>query len=509
MMGEWMMRIAGWLLAAVAVVGFFGLTVFVHELGHFAAARLCGMVVDTFSIGFGPAIWSWRRHGTLYKIGWIPFGGYVALPQLDPSGMSTVQGGEPSASDEQEHGGDAPGRLLPPAPWWQRVFVSVSGPFGNIVLAFLIAWLIALLPPVGLAPGLDLDGAVIGSVAAGSAAERAGLRVGDEVLDVAGVAVRTWGDFVTECHLASGGGVETVLLSVSNRVDGLVRTLEAPLSSRNSAGFFRVPDIGPLLLCGLGEVLPGRPAEAAGLKANDLLLSVDGRPLYGGAQFIDEIQRSSGRPLDLEVLRGASRLTLAVVPEQDPESGRWQIGAVVGDADPGVPVWMQYRRPLRQLRGDVSAIGRVLQALVAPRRKGESGRVAQALSGPIVILATLWMHTMVNLVYTIGFVRFLNVNLAIINLLPLPVLDGGHILFALYEGVTRRKVPSKVLNVLVNAFAILLLVLFVLISVRDTWVLRRLFGTPREDATEEPRPAPEDAGSASVQRSAPASEVAP
>ncbi len=492
---EWLARIAGWVLAAVAVVGFFGLTVFVHELGHFLAARLFGMVVETFSIGFGPAIWSWRRQGTVYKIGWIPLGGYVSLPQLDPAAMSTVQGKDPpaasasSAEDAATVEDAATAPRLPPALWWQRILVSLAGPFGNIVLALAIAGLISWLPPVGIAPGLDLDGAVIGSVTADSPAERAGLRVADEVLEVAGVRVGTWGDFMTECHLASGGEVRTVSLSVSNRIDALVRTVEAPLSAEGTAGFYRVPNIGPLLLCALGEVLPGHPAEAAGLMAGDLIVSADGRPVYGAAQFIATVQGGGGEPLELGILRGASRLTVSVTPGYASESGRWLIGAVVVDADPGVPVWMQYRRPLRQLRGDLSAIGRVLQALVAPRRKGESGRVAQALSGPIVILATLWMHTLVNLVYTIGFVRFLNVNLAVINLLPLPVLDGGHILFALYEGITRRKVPPKVLNVLVNAFAILLLALFVLISVRDTWVLRRLFGRAGREETEELQPA--------------------
>jgi len=185
------------------------------------------------------------------------------------------------------------------------------------------------------------------------------------------------------------------------------------------------------------------------------------------------------------VLRKTQRVDLVVTPRYNEEAQRWQIGVVIGDVDPKVPMWMQYRRPLLQLKGDFMAVGRVLQALVAPRQKGEGRRVAAALSGPVVILTTMWMHTLTSLLVTIGFVRFLNVNLAIINLLPLPVLDGGHIVFALFEGITRRKVHPKVLSILVNGFAILLLILFVFITIRDTWILGRIFGGRRDPVAEE------------------------
>jgi regulator of sigma E protease len=188
---ELTIRILSGVLAALVVVGFFGLTVLVHELGHFLAARACGMRIDAFSIGFGPAIVKRKRGNTIYKIGWIPFGGYVALPQLDPSGMSTIQG---------ENGEEG---ALPPASWWKRILVSLAGPIGNIILAVLIAVLISLFPPVDIAPGVDISGAVIGTVDDDSPAQEAGLRIGDQVLVVAGNAVATWDEFSTECHLAS------------------------------------------------------------------------------------------------------------------------------------------------------------------------------------------------------------------------------------------------------------------------------------------------------------------
>jgi regulator of sigma E protease len=461
---ELTIRILSGVLAALVVVGFFGLTVLVHELGHFLAARACGMRIDAFSIGFGPAIVKRKRGNTIYKIGWIPFGGYVALPQLDPSGMSTIQG---------ENGEEG---ALPPASWWKRILVSLAGPIGNIILAVLIAVLISLFPPVDIAPGVDISGAVIGTVDDDSPAQEAGLRIGDQVLVVAGNAVATWDEFSTECHLASGGEAKTVDLLVSNRLDHAMRTVAAPLGKAPDAGFYRVPGIGGLRLCGIGDVLEGMPAALAGLQTNDLIVAFDGKPLYGHAHFIHALQEGAGREATLRVLRGKDLINVTLTPVLGEKEGRWIVGAVVGDADPAVPMWMRFRHPWRQIEGDITAVGRVLRALVAPKQKGEAKRVAQALNGPIVILATMWLNTLANLLYTVGFVRFLNVNLAIINLLPLPVLDGGHIMFAIYEGVTRRKVNPKVLNWLVNAFAVLLLTFFVYISVRDTWLLARIFG---------------------------------
>jgi len=162
-----------WAGAAIAVLLLFGFTIFIHELGHFLAARLCGLVVDTFSLGFGPAIWKRRIQGTEYKICWIPLGGYVALPQLDPTGMQTIQGG----------GDEPPLRNLEPAAWWKRIIVSVCGPLGNVVFGFVLALVIWAVPPK-VEDDMKFPGAVVGVVEAGSPAQAAGFRIGDRILTV-------------------------------------------------------------------------------------------------------------------------------------------------------------------------------------------------------------------------------------------------------------------------------------------------------------------------------------
>lgn len=466
---EFLIRILVGSAAAVAVVAFFGITVFFHELGHFVAARALGLRVDAFSIGFGPAIVQRKRGNTVYKIGWIPFGGYVALPQLDPSGMSTLQG---------ENGEEVP---VPSAAWWKRIAVSLAGPAGNIVLAFALAFVIASLPPPDVAPGLHLGGVVVGTVQEGTDADRVGLRANDQILSVMGMPVETWDEFATECHLVSGGKDRSVPLVVSNRVDAAVRTIEAPLTRDKRTGYRDVDGLEAVTLCAVGEVIAGMPAEGV-LQKDDLVVSAWGAPLYGSLAFIHAVQKSEGGALPLRILRKGAVLEVELTPVRDSESERWMVGMKPVDVLPAIRPWMKYRRPWRQVKGDVLAVGRMLQALFAPKHKGESGQVAEAVSGPIFILAQMWFGILQSLLVTVGFVRFLNVNLAIINLLPLPVLDGGHILFALYEGITRRTIHPKVLNWLVNIFAALILGLAVFLSLRDSWNLKKLLGRQRDDA---------------------------
>ncbi len=454
-----MLTILRYIAAGLGVFLLFGVSVLIHEAGHFLAARALGMRADVFSVGFGPAIWKRRRGGTEYRVSAIPFGGYVALPQLDPSSMSTIQGGD--------------GTELPPAAWWKRVLVALAGPFGNIVLGILLALVIAALPPHNPAPGFEhTAGTAVGWVMPGSPAEEAGLLLGDCVLSVAGAPVATPDEFLTECHLVSGAG--SAPLVVSNRVSGAVRTVEAPLKKSASTGYFSVPGILFASVCVIGEPGENSPASRAGLREGDRLFSVGGEPLFGFNDFTNRLAGAEGA-LSLTVLRDGAPLTVSVAPEFDAEAGRKIIGVPVNLLDTSVRQWMKYRDPWKQLRGDAGSIFRILKGLVAPKHKGEAGKVAGALNGPVMIFASIWVGLLTDFLVTLGFIRLLNVNLAILNLLPIPVLDGGHILFALYEAVFRRKISPKVLNIVVNVFAVLFLALFALLLFRDSRALLRRF----------------------------------
>ena len=253
-------EVARWVLAAFGVVFLFGLSIVVHEGGHFAAAKLLGLRADVFSVGFGPALWKKRAGGTEYRVSAIPFGGYVALHQLDPAGMARLQG--------DAGGGEAP---PPPAVWWKRLIV-------------------------------------LGEVAPDSAAADAGLRPGDMVLRVADRPVAAWSDLVQEVHLCSEDGF--VSLAVSNVVDGEVRAVRAPVSrdAGVAVGTWRIAGISPAGACGLGRVVPGSAAERAGLGEGDVLLSVGGRRGVSPEAFGDLLRAAAESSPDgkigLGILRG-------------------------------------------------------------------------------------------------------------------------------------------------------------------------------------------------------------
>ena len=430
----------------------FGITVFVHEFGHFIVARRCGLVVKTFSIGFGRAIFKWEKDGILYKIGWIPFGGYVALPQLDPEGMEKIQGDETS----EKYPDISPGK---------KIAVAVSGPLGNIVLAVLLALAIWLIP--GNDAGTQLR-PIIGSIETNSAAYAAGLRQGDEITTVNGAAIKNWYDFSVETLLKNS---DTASLEVRNA--GAERNLDVPVV-KGEAGVRTMEGVEPAFPCLFGAVTAGSPADHAGIKSGDTALSFNGVTVLGWEHFTELVQAvEPGVPAALTIERKGEKLDLSIIPEYNEEYKRIMVGVQLGGS--GLP-WMLYKNPLDQLKYDALAIVRVLKALVTP---SEAKQAAGGLGGPIMIFTMLTMSIKTGLVNTLGLIRFLNVNLAVLNLLPIPVLDGGHIVFSLWHGITRRKVNVKIQTALINFFAVLLIGAMLILSFNDIdrkFQIKKFFG---------------------------------
>lgn len=439
----------------IALVLLFGFTIFVHELGHFLVALWCGMQIDTFSIGFGPAIVKKTVRGITYKIGWFPLGGYVALPQLDPTSMETVQGKGDSKDDDDTK---EKVRVLPPIAAWKKVLVAVAGAGGNIIFAFVLAMIIYMSP---WDVSEDNGGTVVGFVKTNSAAYHSGLRIGDEIVAINGKSIASWNDYSTECLLGAKEDSDLRLTLKNNdelREIG-VPTIEGDMRVRIIDG------IGSSLLCIVGDVMPDSAAEAAGVEANDIVVAFGGIPVASVEHFMLLVDENGEKPAKMVVLRDDERVELTVSPVFNEAAGRALIGVSIhsGRQSSSTP-WMQYKHPVDQVKGDAVGILRILRALVTPK---ESKNAAQGLGGPIMIMMALWMSIKVSFLNAIGFLRFLNINLAILNLLPIPVLDGGHIVFALWEGITRRKVSAKVVNILTNIFMVLLLTAFVLLSFRD------------------------------------------
>ena len=438
--------------AGICVALLFSLAIFIHEFGHYVSARLLGLQVDAFAIGFGPAIWKRRVGGIDYKIGCIPFGGYVALPQLDPSGMEKVQG--------EQHKGEAPvERNLPDIEAWKRIVVAVAGPFGNVVLAVVLAYVIYFTP--GVKTGV-VD-TRIGSVSEKSEAWKAGLRPGDRILAVNGKKVATWIDLQVESQLSGEAGY--ALFRVAR--DKEIREMTLTFETNNVLGLRVLGEVFPESRCVVSSIVPGSPAENSGLQTNDVILAVGDIPVTGAYHFSSLIKMQGGVPALLSVLRGGNRLKLSVTPRYEESAGRFLIGIGWREDSDHVKAWMMYRDPWQQLKWDAMSVERVLQALLVPESPGERSAVAKNVGGPVAIVVGLYHTVRGSMIDALGFLRMICVNLAILNLLPLPVLDGGHVLFAMFEVITRRKPHPKVVSVLVNACAALLIGLMALLFYTD------------------------------------------
>lgn len=445
----------------IIVAILFGMTIFVHELGHFLAARLFGFTVDTFSIGFGPTLWQRKHKGVVYKIGAIPFGGYVALPQLDPTGMSLIQGETiAEASPETTHKPGAqeqaePQRMLLPMPAWKRIIVSAAGAAGNIVFAVVLAWCVYL---IGKPASVAEETAVVGYVSTDSVAFTNGLRCGDEVVALNAMPVKSWVEFQM---LAYRYNVATVTVQRLSERMSITIPGEESLTKLDSKG-----------LCMIFIITPGMSAEKAGLKRGDLLTEFDGQTIYSRGHLTSMMQSYKGKTVSLTYLRDGTRMTAMVTPDYDAKYSKVRIGIEFTPQQVDVDFnKIVHPGPWSQLHFHSKAIFQTLHALTTP---GQAGNTAKQIGGPLAILIAYYYIVKLSFMMALFFTCFLNVNLAIINLVPLPVLDGGHIIFALWEIIFRRPLHSKVIMALTNLFAILLICLFVFLTGRDTYRYTRV-----------------------------------
>ena len=417
----------------------FGATIFVHELGHFLVARWCGMVVEVFSIGFGPAIWRTKRNGVVYKIGIIPFGGYVALPQMDPSGP-----GDKAAEEKKKE--------LPRIPPWKKILVALSGVTGNMIFAVLLAYIVFW---VGKPSAPHERNCLIGSVNTNSAAYAQGLRIGDEITAVDGEPVRNWDDLTLACAIRT-----SVRLAV--KFDDGEKSITVP-TEKNWMGVRAVDGIGWMNFCSVASVVAGSSAERAGLKAGDTILSLDGIKLYSREHMIQLVNEAGGRELRAVIRRGDEEKEAMVTPVYDEQAKRALIGVVFNTMDFDYDMAV-HPRPGAQIRDSATMIFRLLRALVTPR---EAKAASQAVGGPVAILVMYWWTVQNSFMLALWFTMMLNVNLAILNMLQIPVLDGGHIMFSLWELITRRPLSARFVHLVMNAFAGLLIGVFLLLTYRD------------------------------------------
>jgi len=451
----------------VMMVLLFGITIFIHEFGHFLVARWCGLVIESFSIGMGPAIWEKKKNGVTYKLSAFPIGGYVALPQLDPEGMKKMQGD--NATDHNP---------LPDISPWKKIAVAVSGPLGNVLFAILLAWIVfAFAEP-------EDHTLLIGSVETNSVAFAANLRPGDQIIAVNGNEVKSWYDATVESLLGQDKDGRISITVLSNGQKREIKVKAGNLEESNTL----IEGIVPAIPCVLGQVFPGTPAADAGVKPGDIITEFAGHRIFDWNTFTDLVQQYPDQTVTMTVRRGDEFVHLTVTPKYSESAGRTLIGVGLGGSA-SMP-WTLSGTPTEQIKSDASKIFRLLKALTT---KGEAKKAAGGLGGPVAIFTMIWFALKLGIINALGLIRFININLAILNLLPLPVLDGGHILFALWEGVTRRKIHPAVVNALVNIFAVLLISAMILLSWRDAdrnWNISRIFKVFKKTPVEQTEDAP-------------------
>ncbi len=407
------------------VVLFFGGSIFVHELGHFLAARRRGVHVERFSIGFGPAIFSWRRDGVEYRIAWIPLGGYVLLPQL--ADLGPLEGKSDLTADE-----------LPPVSYTSRMIVFVAGAFFNVLFAFGLASILWL---VGMPESSDYASTRIGYVVRTadpvthkvvlSPAAEAGLQVGDVIKAIDGSKVDDWGDVQYLIGLGAGktaDGRREAIFTIEREGRTFDVTLHPRLMGEDRD---RRVGIGAGYELLVQQVVAGSLAEKIGFQKDDELLQLDGAATINLQAANELLETGASHPMVAQVRRAGQRLTFTI-PARPAAKPTWDIGLkfITG-------MRMTYPSPVTQITKLITMTFRTLSSLINPHSDVD----ARKLSGPLEIVRIYHMAAEAGMRAILSFTILVNVNLAIFNLLPIPILDGGQMLFATLNRIRRRPLP--------------------------------------------------------------------
>ena len=430
------------------IVLFFGGSIFVHELGHFLAARRRGVKVSRFSIGFGPAIWSrTAKDGIEYRLSWIPLGGYVALPQL--ADMAAIEG--ESESVEQ----------LPPISYSTKVIVFAAGAFFNVLFAFALA---SILWVIGQPTSEDMATTRIGYVSktitledgreVTSPAVEAGLQVGDVIRAIDGDKVSDWPKLLQTLVTSSGvaeDGRRRAVFSIERNG----KLIDLPVYPRLS-GEDNVRKVG--ISAAFTPIVASVPeksyAQTIGLQVGDRLVQINGAPLLHLVAISEIMQEKVPRAFTLTLLRAEKTFTITVPANRPKDTPVW-FGAGYRSK-----FGLKYVNPVEQLYSFVVATKRTLLSLIHP--KSDIG--ISKLSGPIGIGRIYWDASEAGIRYVLWIAILVNINLAIFNLLPIPVLDGGHILFATVAKLRGRALPVNFIAATQSVFIILLFTMILYVT---------------------------------------------
>lgn len=433
------------LLGIFAFLLLLGPLIFIHEFGHFIVAKLFGVRVLVFSLGFGPRMVGWKRGHTDYRISAIPLGGYVKMMGENPDE-------ELSGSGEEFLSRSKPVRFT----------ILVMGAVMNLLLAVFIYWGMFI---SGIEePAFRRHEAVVGSVQEASPAAEAGIRPGDIIVAMGDAQVPDWDEYITQVRLNPNTDMDVRLLRAGEELVFPVRIGIPPHDDpleRYRMGYLGIGENIPVMIRSVEE---GSPAESAGLQPEDLVVGIGGERLYGGWRanaeaIMESIKASAGAPLELLVDRDGTPVHLTVSPAEK-EDGAW-IGVVLTlerqliRYDPGNALLAS----LQRCRRETGLLFTSLRKLVTFKLSFRS------MSGPIDIYKFSEQAARAGAQVYLGLMAFISLNLGIFNLLPIPVLDGGHVFVLLIEGILRRDLTMQVKErIMVVGFIFLVTLMGVVIS---------------------------------------------
>jgi regulator of sigma E protease len=425
-----------------------GVLVFAHELGHFLAAKRVGVRVLKFQLGFNPTIASFRYGETDYSIGALPLGGYVKMAGESPE--------EDRAGRDDEFLSKSK---------MQRFFILAMGPAFNLLLAF-------ALTAVVLYQGADVpvyedQPPVVGVVTAGSPAANADIRPGDRIISIAGRPVDTWEHFFVAIGSRPNRATTIELLR-----DGVVLSHTVTPLPPEGDNQFEVGDIGvmPNVHPHIPSIVPGEPADLAGVKPGDVVLAVDDRPITLGSQLKEAISKRPNQRITLSLLRDGKPLSIAVTAAKHGENG-WLGIQILDEAkriqpDALTAIKLSFRRNIQNAGIIFETVYGLLTRETSPKQ----------LMGPVAIAQLSGESAQHGLIAILSLMAYLSLNLGLVNLLPIPVLDGGHIFIMALEGIAGRNFSIRVKEKLLLAGFVVLMMLMVTVVYNDLtrigWISR-------------------------------------
>jgi regulator of sigma E protease len=430
----------------IGMVLVLGVIILVHEWGHFIAARFFGVRVDVFSIGFGPRLFGMKRGATDWRVSMLPLGGYVRMAGQDITDIDSGEEAPKGLPDE-----------LMSKRRWQRAVISFAGPAVNLVFPIALLGGYYLISGVPYATFLRKP-VVVNEFSAAHSAAVNGLEAGDRVVSLNGTKSPTWEQAVKILRASNPGG--TVSVDVEN--GGAARHMVVPVPNDLRTPVFGYEPILPAI----GEVAAGAPASRAGLQVGDVIRSVGGQKIAYWDQFVEQVRGSGGKPLNVEVERKGQMVALTITPKQglgEMTDKNFQIGVL-----PHVDFAHDRVGPAEAVRAATTTTAQYVIGTFTILGKLFTGQLSVKQLQSVVGISRAAGQAVAEGVETvIDFMVLISVNLGILNLLPIPILDGGHILLLSMEGIRRRDFSLAFKERFIQVGLVFLLVLFAYVMYND------------------------------------------